>query len=59
VPLLLLHMGVLPTFCPSWAWTLILPVSASQVIRITGLSHRTKLFFFFSFSSINNSWIYL
>jgi hypothetical protein len=31
--------GVLGTFCPSWLQTAILPISASQIVRITGVSH--------------------
>jgi hypothetical protein len=30
-----LEMGL---FCPGWPWTLILPISASQVAGITGMS---------------------
>jgi hypothetical protein len=33
-------VGVLPTFCLVW-W--ILPISASQVVRITGMSHCARL----------------
>jgi hypothetical protein len=29
----------LANFCPSWPWTEILPISASQVARIIGVSH--------------------
>jgi hypothetical protein len=32
--------GVSETFCPSWLWTTNLPISASQVSRITGMSHQ-------------------
>jgi hypothetical protein len=34
--------GVLQTICPAWPQTLILPISASQVDRITGVSHRCQ-----------------
>jgi hypothetical protein len=27
------------TFCPGWPWTIILPVSASAVLGITGMQH--------------------
>jgi hypothetical protein len=29
----------LQTVCPDWSWSKILPISASQVTRITGMSH--------------------
>jgi hypothetical protein len=29
------------TFCPDWPQTMILPISASQVVKITGVSHPT------------------
>jgi hypothetical protein len=32
--------GVMWTFLPSWPWTVILPISASQVARISRLSHQ-------------------
>jgi hypothetical protein len=32
-------MGVSPTICPGCPWTAILLISASQVARITGMSH--------------------
>jgi hypothetical protein len=32
--------GVSWTIYPGWPWTLILPISASQVARITGVSHQ-------------------
>jgi hypothetical protein len=32
--------GVSQTTCPGWPWTLILLISASQVARITGVSHQ-------------------
>jgi hypothetical protein len=31
---------VLGTICPGWPWTVILPISASQVAMITGMSHQ-------------------
>jgi hypothetical protein len=30
--------GILKTICPGWLQTIILPISASQVARITGVS---------------------
>jgi hypothetical protein len=35
------------TICWGWLWTTILPISASQVARITGVSHRAWLKMFF------------
>jgi hypothetical protein len=32
--------GVLWTICLSWPWTMILPISASEVARITCMSHQ-------------------
>jgi hypothetical protein len=40
-PQLLIEMGVSRTFCLGWPQTLILPISASLVARITGVSHHT------------------
>jgi hypothetical protein len=39
--LLWLYFGVkiLQTICPGWTWTKILLITASQVARITGVSH--------------------
>jgi hypothetical protein len=37
--LVILEMGVPWTICPGWPWTVILPISTSQVARITGVSH--------------------
>jgi hypothetical protein len=37
--LVILEMGVLQTICLDWPWTVILLISASQVARITGVSH--------------------
>jgi hypothetical protein len=39
----ILEMGVLRTICPGYPWTMILWVSASQVDRITGMSHQIIL----------------
>jgi hypothetical protein len=39
--------GVLRTVCPGWPWTLILPISASQAARITGMSHQCLADFFY------------
>jgi hypothetical protein len=33
--------GISQTFCPSWPWTMILPISTSQEAKITGVSHHT------------------
>jgi hypothetical protein len=30
------------TICPGWPWITILPISASQVARIPGVSHNNK-----------------
>jgi hypothetical protein len=38
--LVILEMGVSWTICPIWPQTLILPMSASQVARITGVNHQ-------------------
>jgi hypothetical protein len=35
--------GVLWAFCSSWPWIMILQISASQVARVTGLSHHARL----------------
>jgi hypothetical protein len=32
--------GVSRTICPDWSWSISLPISASQVSRITGVSHQ-------------------
>jgi hypothetical protein len=37
--LLIFEDGVLQTICLHWLWTTILPISASQVSRITGVGH--------------------
>jgi hypothetical protein len=31
--------GISWTFCPGCPWTMILPISACQIARITGVSH--------------------
>jgi hypothetical protein len=36
-----LEMGVSRTICPGWLWSVILLSSASQVARITGVSHQS------------------
>jgi hypothetical protein len=36
-----LQDGVLPTICPGWPRTTFLPISASQVARIIGVSHQS------------------
>jgi hypothetical protein len=38
--LIILEKGVSWTVCPGWLQTLTLPVLASQVARITGVSHQ-------------------
>jgi hypothetical protein len=38
--LVILEMQVLQSFCPGWLWTVILPISASQVAKIVGVSHK-------------------
>jgi hypothetical protein len=40
---LLVKMGASKSFCLDWLWTVILPISAFQVVRITGLSCRAGL----------------
>jgi hypothetical protein len=49
------------TICPGWPWISKLPISASQVTRITGVSHQCQLFltnfymgFIMTFSYIYN-----
>jgi hypothetical protein len=37
---LLWRWGISLTNCWGWLWTTILPISASQVARITGISHQ-------------------
>jgi hypothetical protein len=39
-PLVILEMGVSQTSCLDWPQTEILPISASQEARITGMSHQ-------------------
>jgi hypothetical protein len=38
--MVILEMGVLLTICPGWPQTTILLISASQVARITSISHQ-------------------
>jgi hypothetical protein len=45
--LVIFEDGVLRTSCLGWLWTLILPISASQVARITGVSHWHPADFFY------------
>jgi hypothetical protein len=40
--------GVPPTIWLGWPWTMILPISASQVARITGVSHQHLAYCLFS-----------
>jgi hypothetical protein len=50
-------MGVSHTICPGWPQTSILPISASHVARVTGLSHQLQArehFFVFLVSNILN-----
>jgi hypothetical protein len=35
--------GILWTICPGWPWTEILPISASQVARITDINHSAQV----------------
>jgi hypothetical protein len=60
------HMNISWTFfffCPGWPWitlwTEILPISASQVARLTGLSHQAQLFFYkiLEFSVLKTVWM--
>jgi hypothetical protein len=39
--------GVSRTICPGWPQTMILPISASQVARITSVSHWRPAYFYF------------
>jgi hypothetical protein len=41
-----LEMVVSQTICPSWPWTEILPMSASQIPTVTGVGHQcpTEIF---------------
>jgi hypothetical protein len=36
-------MGVSPTICLGWPWTLIFPIAVSLVARITGMSYQCHL----------------
>jgi hypothetical protein len=50
--LVILEMRVSRTICLSWPRTIILPISASQVARITGVSHQLLVTcFYFIFCS--------
>jgi hypothetical protein len=40
------EMGSLKLFCPGWPGTTVLPFSASQVTKITGMSHQGPTIFF-------------
>jgi hypothetical protein len=40
--------GASQTICPGWPQTEILLISASQIARITGVSHQSPNFFFHS-----------
>jgi hypothetical protein len=42
--LVILEMGILWTICPGWPQIVIFPISASQVARITGISHQQLAF---------------
>jgi hypothetical protein len=37
---LFLEMGFSWTICPGWPWIVILPISASEVAEMTGMSHQ-------------------
>jgi hypothetical protein len=41
-------VGVSRTICPGWPQTMILPISASQVARITDVSHQHPAYFIFN-----------
>jgi hypothetical protein len=41
--LVVLEMGISQSICPGGPQTTILPISASQVARITGMSHQYRL----------------
>jgi hypothetical protein len=38
--------GVLWTIFPGWAWTSILPITVTQVAKITGVTHQCPAFIF-------------
>jgi hypothetical protein len=42
-PILLVEMGFLVTFCLDWPWTIIFPMSTSNVAGIIGRSHHAWL----------------
>jgi hypothetical protein len=49
----ILKMGISWTICPGWPWTMILLISASQVVRITSVSHQCT-FLIISFYFLDN-----
>jgi hypothetical protein len=53
-------VGDLSTICLSWAWTVVYPISASQVARVVGMSHQCLAFefpFFFFFFICCACWV--
>jgi hypothetical protein len=46
-PSIFIEMEVCLTFFPGWLQTTILPISASRVAGIAGMSHHTLLIFWF------------
>jgi hypothetical protein len=48
---------ILPVYCPGWAPTMILPISASQVARVTVVSHQHPACTQF-FSDAKNTWCF-
>jgi hypothetical protein len=50
-----LEIRVSEMFCPGWPLTSILPISASQVARISDVSHQCMAHFWFCFNNIGNS----
>jgi hypothetical protein len=55
-PAFLTEMGSFETFCPDWSQTEILPISASQVVRIADVSHRTQLKYWTFNSQCDGVW---
>jgi hypothetical protein len=49
-----LEMGVSWIICPGWPWIMVLPISVSQVARITGMSlkHPAQRIYFFLFFAV-------
>jgi hypothetical protein len=49
--------GLLNYFCPGWPWIFILLISASQVGKITGVSHQCPPLFFFFYNSHSTEYV--